>query len=58
LNKVAGILDIPLIVTEHATKVLGRTFPELAETFPKQHIKLFEKTKFSMMTEEVNSHLS
>jgi Isochorismatase family len=50
-------LDIPLVITEHVSKVLGKTFPELIESYPSKNVKIFEKTKFSMLTDEVLAYL-
>ena len=47
------LLDIPVIATEQYPKAFGKTREELAK--PKTMI--FEKTKFSMITEEVNNKL-
>lgn len=46
-------LDIPVIATEQYPKAFGKTREELAK--PKTMI--FEKTKFSMITEEVEAKL-
>ena len=57
LNKTAGILNIPLVVTEHVPKVLGKSLPELVESYPASNVKVFEKSKFSMLTDEVLSYV-
>eukprot|EP01084_Bolivina_argentea_P207860 354557_1 len=46
-------LDIPVFATEQYPKAFGKTRAELAQ--PKTMI--FEKTKFSMITDEVDSKL-
>ena len=57
MNQTAAVLNVPLLVTEHYTKAFGKTVEESAKTFPEEYT-LFEKTKFSMLTEEVESWLS
>lgn len=54
LNKTTEILNIPLIFTEQYPKGLGNTFSEL---YKPQHTKVFEKTKFSIFTEEILDYL-
>merc|ERR1719419_416326 len=46
-------LDIPVIATEQYPKAFGKTMDELA----KPQTMVFEKTRFSMITEAVDSKL-
>mmetsp|Transcript_16963 Transcript_16963/g.19398 ORF Transcript_16963/g.19398 Transcript_16963/m.19398 type:complete len:201 (+) Transcript_16963:20-622(+) len=57
LNKAAGLLKTPLIITEHYTKAFGHTLPEIKETWPAEGYELFEKTLFSMITPDVKKAL-
>eukprot|EP00667_Euglena_gracilis_P021933 EG_transcript_24209 len=54
LLKASAILQCPVVVTEQYPKGLGHTVPTL-EVPP--HAKVFTKTKFSMLTEEVGDVL-
>mmetsp|Transcript_42182 Transcript_42182/g.78455 ORF Transcript_42182/g.78455 Transcript_42182/m.78455 type:complete len:203 (+) Transcript_42182:60-668(+) len=47
------VLSIPILITEQYPKALGHTVPELDVA----KAKVFEKTKFSMCTDEFLSHL-
>eukprot|EP00484_Ammonia_sp_Unknown_P026304 CAMPEP_0197023652 /NCGR_PEP_ID=MMETSP1384-20130603/4320_1 /TAXON_ID=29189 /ORGANISM="Ammonia sp." /LENGTH=201 /DNA_ID=CAMNT_0042451897 /DNA_START=53 /DNA_END=658 /DNA_ORIENTATION=+ len=47
------VLDIPVIATEQYPKAFGKTREELATA----KTMIFEKTKFSMLTDEVNAKL-
>eukprot|EP00386_Alphamonas_edax_P009127 GDKI01030033.1.p1 GENE.GDKI01030033.1~~GDKI01030033.1.p1 ORF type:complete len:152 (-),score=43.21 GDKI01030033.1:16-471(-) len=47
------IMEIPLLVTEQYPKALLKTVAEI----PVEHGTVFEKTKFSMLTEEVTKHI-
>ncbi|KAJ2992300.1 Isochorismatase domain-containing protein 1 [Globomyces sp. JEL0801] len=51
--KASNLLNIPLVVTEHYPKGLKHTVSELNI----QSAKVFEKTKFSMWTTEVENHV-
>ena len=54
LNDVAKTLSIPIVITEQYPKAFGTTVPEItlhADT------KVFAKRRFSMMTDEVSTHL-
>ena len=54
LNDVAKTLSIPIVITEQYPKAFGTTVPEItlhADT------KVFAKRGFSMMTDEVSTHL-
>ena len=55
LNKAAEIFNIPLIVTEQSPDKLGETMKDIY--LPKKH-KLFKKTQFSAITDEVKKYLS
>eukprot|EP00534_Pseudo-nitzschia_fraudulenta_P000352 CAMPEP_0201120714 /NCGR_PEP_ID=MMETSP0850-20130426/4732_1 /ASSEMBLY_ACC=CAM_ASM_000622 /TAXON_ID=183588 /ORGANISM="Pseudo-nitzschia fraudulenta, Strain WWA7" /LENGTH=211 /DNA_ID=CAMNT_0047386943 /DNA_START=141 /DNA_END=776 /DNA_ORIENTATION=- len=59
MTSVAKALDIPIVITQQYTKVFGET---VKDTFAdEEHFatsKIFEKKRFSMCTEDVNSHLS
>ncbi len=48
----ATILKMPIIVTEQYVKGLGRTVPQIAETFP-PNTPVFEKQSFSALTPNV-----
>lgn len=47
---------MPCIVTEHYAKALGTTVPDLALS-PDQKTTIFQKKDFSMLTDEVMTHL-
>merc|ERR1712194_368664 len=60
----AEIFDIPLVVTEQYPKALGHTVTEIDLANKKecdssciQRMQVFEKTRFSMCTDEVFAHL-
>mmetsp|Transcript_26894 Transcript_26894/g.31055 ORF Transcript_26894/g.31055 Transcript_26894/m.31055 type:complete len:167 (-) Transcript_26894:50-550(-) len=55
MARTARILEVPLIVTEQTPKNLGHTFEEIQKEYP-EGTKVFEKTKFSMMTDEVTKY--
>ncbi|KAI1289224.1 Isochorismatase domain-containing protein 2 [Halotydeus destructor] len=56
LLKASRLLDVPVIVTEQYPKGLGRTVTELPlQDYP--DIKPFEKTQFSMLTNELMESL-
>ncbi|CAJ1374809.1 unnamed protein product [Effrenium voratum] len=50
----SNVLAIPVIVSEQYPKALGHTVPEVDVS----QAKVFEKTKFSMCTEEFVQHLA
>ena len=54
LNDVAKTLSIPVIITEQYPKAFGTTIPEITLH---EDTKVFAKRKFSMMTDEVSTHL-
>jgi len=54
LNKVAEILEIPLIVTEQNPQKLGKT---LENIYISKFHKRFEKTKFSALTTDVEKYI-
>jgi hypothetical protein len=49
LSKAAGLLEIPIILSEHYGKGLGSTLPEITEHLPK-HTKAKDKLTFSCCT--------
>eukprot|EP01122_Echinamoeba_exundans_P005436 TRINITY_DN15590_c0_g1_i1.p1 TRINITY_DN15590_c0_g1~~TRINITY_DN15590_c0_g1_i1.p1 ORF type:complete len:202 (-),score=33.25 TRINITY_DN15590_c0_g1_i1:13-618(-) len=53
---VAKKFGMPIIVTEQYPKGLGATVEEIKEIIDEQSCKLFTKTRFSMLTPEVESH--
>ena len=56
--KIAKVFDIPVIVTEHYTKGLGNTTPEIdLKSLGPLHLVTVEKTLFSMFTPEVKQLL-
>ena len=56
LNKAFNILEVPCLITEHYSKALGKTVPDI-ELFTTT--KVFEKRIFSMMgSEEVKTALA
>ncbi|CAI2380240.1 unnamed protein product [Moneuplotes crassus] len=57
LAKAAKIFNIPIIVTEQYIKAFGETYPEITSEYPVDQ-KSYEKTVFSMLTEEVEGDLS
>ncbi|XP_043540088.1 isochorismatase domain-containing protein 2-like, partial [Chiloscyllium plagiosum] len=52
-SQAAKLLEIPVIITEQYPRGLGATVPELGA----EGIRKFEKTSFSMLTEEVEKEL-
>jgi len=54
LNKATEILDLPLIVTEQNPKGLGKTIEDI---YLPQNYERFEKTKFSILDEEIESFI-
>ncbi|XP_041366504.1 isochorismatase domain-containing protein 2-like [Gigantopelta aegis] len=50
----ANILDMPVVVTEQYPKGLGHTVSELDVS----QVKVFPKTKFSMLVPDVEQHIS
>lgn len=52
MAKASHILQIPVIATEQYSKYFGPTIPEIKKEFS-SNSKIFEKKKFSMLTEEV-----
>ena len=55
--KLAQTLGLPAIVTEQYTKGLGHSAPAILEAAG-SHARVFEKTRFSALTPEVDSLLS
>lgn len=61
MTSVARELDVPIIITQQYTRVFG---PTIADAFADPSIvgtsnaPIFEKKKFSMLTDECSSHLS
>jgi nicotinamidase-related amidase len=60
LSQATGLLDIPVILSEHYGKGLGNTLPEIAQHLPK-HTKAKDKLTFSCCTapgfeEELRRH--
>jgi len=51
MGKIANVLQVPVLVSEHAPKAFGYTFPEIKDCLPKDTF-LYEKTQFSMLTEQ------
>lgn len=59
LTSSCQLLDIPIVVTEQYPKAFGHT---VKECFPTDtdlsNIPIFPKTRFSMMTDDVSSHIN
>ncbi|MCU7813027.1 MAG: isochorismatase family protein, partial [Candidatus Thiodiazotropha sp. (ex Notomyrtea botanica)] len=60
LSQAASLLDIPIVLSEHYGKGLGKTLPEIAQHLPK-HTKAKDKLTFSCCTapgfeEELGQH--
>lgn len=58
MTSTAKALDIPIVATQQYTKVFGQTCSEVFAT--KEDLEatpIFEKKKFSMLTDEVQAHL-
>ncbi len=55
--RIAETLGLPAIVTEQYTKGLGHSTPAILEAAG-SHAKIFEKTRFSALTPEVDALLS
>lgn len=55
LNRSAEILDIPMLITEQYPQRLGKT---LTEIYKPANAACFEKSKFSIFTEEVTEYLN
>lgn len=56
LIKVKNSLDMEMLVTEHNKKAFSSTISELSNLF-NQNQNIFHKNKFSMLTDELFSHL-
>ncbi|MBW6516327.1 MAG: isochorismatase family protein [Candidatus Cloacimonetes bacterium] len=54
LNKATEILGLPLIVTEQNPKGLGQTIDEI---YLPQQYERFEKTKFSILDDEIEAYI-
>lgn len=54
LNKASEILNIPLLVTEQYPKGLGKTIDRI---YLPENYKGFEKTRFSIFTQEIADYL-
>ncbi len=50
--RIAGILGLPVIVTEHWVAKFGRTMPQILEAVP-PHGRVIEKVRFSACSDEV-----
>lgn len=58
MTSVAKALKIPVVATQQYTKVFGPTVPEVfASAEDLEACPIFEKKKFSMMTDEVQAHV-
>jgi nicotinamidase-related amidase len=58
MTSVAKALNIPMVATQQYTKVFGPTVAEVfAEPADLEACPIFEKKKFSMMTDEVQKHV-
>ncbi|GKY93501.1 hypothetical protein MPSEU_000317500 [Mayamaea pseudoterrestris] len=58
MTSVAKALDIPIVITQQYTKVFGETLPDcFANPDDLKSTPMFEKKKFSMLTDEVQAHL-
>lgn len=57
MNQVARIFEVPMIVTEQYPEKLGQIVPEIKDNLPRLQV-VYEKTMFSMMTEEVKKSLA
>ncbi|KAL4429723.1 hypothetical protein ABPG74_001409 [Tetrahymena malaccensis] len=53
----AGVMNLPILVTEQNVKVFGNTVPELSNDFPKNLIQYYEKSSFSMINEQTEAFL-
>ena len=59
MTSVASALDIPIVATQQYTKVFGPTVTDcFAEASDLEKTPVFEKKRFSMMTDEVKAHLT
>jgi nicotinamidase-related amidase len=59
MTSVAKALDIPVVATQQYTKVFGNTIKDCFEDpADLEATPIFEKKRFSMMTEEVQEHLA
>lgn len=56
LFEISKILEMPIIVTEHAPKIMGHTVETLGDVSP--YIIDPSKTQFSMITPKVETHLN
>jgi nicotinamidase-related amidase len=58
LTSIAQELKIPIICTQQYTKVFGPTVTDcFADSeFQRMHVPVFDKKKFSMLTDEGESH--
>ena len=59
MTSVAAALDIPIVATQQYTKVFGPTIKDCFASPEKElsNLPIFEKKKFSMLTDEVENHL-
>ncbi|KAL9648658.1 hypothetical protein ABK040_016288 [Willaertia magna] len=58
MNKASSVLNLPFVVTEQYPKALGHTCSEVGyPTEPTEGYHLFEKKKFSMLTDNVEQLL-
>jgi nicotinamidase-related amidase len=59
MTSVASALNIPIVVTQQYTKVFGETIPEcFASPDVLKSTPIFEKKKFSMLTDQVQLHIN
>ena len=58
LSKASSILDIPLIGTEHKIKAFGPILESIKGAVDPKKSAWFHKTKFSMMTDEINEYIN
>lgn len=57
MNQVARVFEVPMIATEQYPEKLGQIVPEIKDNLPRLQV-VYEKTMFSMMTEEVKKSLA
>lgn len=57
LIQAATSMEIPVVCTEQYPKGLGNIVPELTSHLAAANSKTFEKTRFTMLTDDVKKHL-